>query len=129
MKSELLKNMIESIGRQKPIPLTSICGHIGDEIIEFKIYGETSGVFGFINQSVLKICGQLIVGFEECVEDPAISGIYTLTINFSIFSRIWGRKIVILKYIQLKRFASNKLTLQLLFDYFLLNIFPKFVRQ
>ncbi len=37
--------------------------------------------FGFGNQSVLKICGQLIVRSEECVEDPAIRGISTLTIN------------------------------------------------
>jgi hypothetical protein len=52
MKSEDLKNIIESSGRHKPIPLTSICGHIVDKIIEFNVYGETSGGFGFGNQSI-----------------------------------------------------------------------------
>jgi hypothetical protein len=55
---------------------------IGNAIV--KVYGETSGGFGFGNESVLKICGQLIVsrtGSERCVEGPAIRGISTLTIN------------------------------------------------
>jgi len=69
--------MFESSGRQKPIPLTRICGHIVDKIIEFKAYGETRGGFSFGNQSVLKVYRQLIVRSKDCVEDPAISGIYT----------------------------------------------------
>jgi hypothetical protein len=81
MKSEVLKNIIESSGRQKPIPLPRICGHIVDKIIEFKVYGETSGGFGFGNESLLKICRQLIVRSEGCVEDSAIKSISTLTIN------------------------------------------------
>jgi hypothetical protein len=48
-----------------------------DKIIEFKAYGETNGGFSFGNQSVLKIYQQLIVRSKECVEDTAISGIYT----------------------------------------------------
>jgi hypothetical protein len=76
--------MIESSYLQEPILLTSICGHIVDEIIAFKVYGENSGRFGFGNQSLLTICVQSIVnrmGSEPCVEGPAISGISTLTIN------------------------------------------------
>jgi hypothetical protein len=38
-----------------------------DKIKEFKVYGETSGGFGFGNKSVLKICGQLIIRSEVCV--------------------------------------------------------------
>jgi hypothetical protein len=53
--------MIESSYRQEPILLISICGHIVDEIIAFKVYGENSGRFGFGNQSLLTICVQLIV--------------------------------------------------------------------
>ncbi len=76
--------MIESSGRQKWIPLTSICGHILYKMIKFKVYGETSGGFGFCNESLLKICEQLIfnrTGYEGYVEVPAICAISTLTIN------------------------------------------------
>jgi hypothetical protein len=55
---------------------------IGNAIV--KVYGETSGGFAFGNESVLKICGQLIIsrtGSEGCVEGPAIRGISTLIIT------------------------------------------------
>ncbi len=55
---------------------------IGNAIV--KVYGETSGGFGFGNQSVLKIYGQLIVSrtrSEGFFEGPAIRGISILTIN------------------------------------------------
>ncbi len=37
--------------------------------------------FCFGNHSILKICGQMIVRSEGCVEEPAIRGISTITIN------------------------------------------------
>ncbi len=65
MKSGVFKNTIESSGRQKPIPLTSICGHFVDKIIKLKFYGETSGEFCLGNELLLKIWRQLIVNRME----------------------------------------------------------------
>ncbi len=52
-----------------------------DEIIKLKVYSETSGGFGFGNQSLLKICGQLIVRSEGYFEDPVITTISTINIK------------------------------------------------